>query len=156
MKYQIHIRTNLYQAGRNGRYRWRKDANGATALVNTFDTLLDANMTLLGMFNERYSRNYTNWGLARAHNEDCWRIGGMWGFHDDGYTYEVVEVDTDELQRLLIRYSINDVSSREIETFLGVPIRDYLLGDFQAEAEQCEVDEYDTVIDTFTNEILKP
>lgn len=137
MKYQIQVQTNGYQASRNGRYKWRFSSNGATAHVETFDTLIDANMRLLDLFNSDYGRDYNNWGLAKAHKEDCHKNkNGAWGYHFDGYYYEVVEIDESELQRLLIDYSVNDVTQNEIEAFLGYPID---LGDFQHEAPEIKV-----------------
>ncbi len=69
--YKIIIKTNCYQASRNGKYRWHFDEKrNATAVLHKNLTLREAQGLLIEFWNEDFANHrgsyLRNWGLIRA------------------------------------------------------------------------------------------
>ena len=90
--YKIVIRTNGYQASRNGRYRWQYDEKrNAEATIQENLTLKEAQKLLVEFWNEDFENHrgsyLPNWGLIRANypNETSTHKDGTRSYDYDGY-----------------------------------------------------------------------
>lgn len=91
--YAIICSTNPYQASRNPHFR----RHHTSYVVDTFESLKDAQREMLNLFNNHFETSYSNWGLAVANTRKSGVFyafslkRGLRGFDYDGYMFEIVE-----------------------------------------------------------------
>lgn len=98
--YKIVIRTNGYQASRNGRYRWQYDEKrNAEATIQENLTLKEAQKLLVEFWNEDFENRrgsyLPNWGLIcinYPHDTSTFPDGTR-SYHYDGYYVSIEKQD---------------------------------------------------------------
>ena len=93
--FSITCRTNGYQASRNIMFKGVYcGGSEATATLADGLTLAEAKEKLLAMYHSDRTdqrSNYSSWNVILRHDNDSWNHSGLFGYHEDGYYYNIVE-----------------------------------------------------------------
>jgi len=115
--YAVLVATDGFHASREPR-RWHYTLrpSKATAKIECFDTLKEANARLLGMFNDDNNTRYTNFGLPIAHNYDVHHFtDGTYSYGKDIYDYFTKKLDVQVMRDYLRQYGEDYLSGLSCE-----------------------------------------